>query len=130
MSNNLRSSVIRLAHANPELRPHLLPLLKTANEGTALPLMKVGGQYHDVDNQDIGQAAHTAKRAVDRVSETLMELASRRDKFEVDKDAYQVELRELYKEINDLFVWLWLIPTKAPKSKTLRQAGKVVPAKP
>lgn len=24
---NLRSSVIRLAHANPELRPHLLPLL-------------------------------------------------------------------------------------------------------
>ena len=28
MSNNLRSSVIRLAHANPSLRPHLLPLLK------------------------------------------------------------------------------------------------------
>ena len=27
MSNNLRSSVIRLAHSNPELRPHLLPLL-------------------------------------------------------------------------------------------------------
>ena len=31
MSNNLRSSLIRLAHANPELRHHLLPLLtKTA----------------------------------------------------------------------------------------------------
>lgn len=27
---NLRSKVIRLAHANPELRPHLLPLLKEA----------------------------------------------------------------------------------------------------
>jgi len=26
----LRSSLIRLAHANPELRPHLLPLLKEA----------------------------------------------------------------------------------------------------
>ena len=31
---NLRSSVIRLAHANPELRPHLLPLLgvRTADD--------------------------------------------------------------------------------------------------
>lgn len=28
MSNTLRSKVIRLAHANPSLRPHLLPLLK------------------------------------------------------------------------------------------------------
>ena len=27
MSNNLRSKIIRLAHANPALRPHLLPLL-------------------------------------------------------------------------------------------------------
>lgn len=27
MSNKLRSSIIRLAHSNPELRPHLLPLL-------------------------------------------------------------------------------------------------------
>ena len=30
MSDTLRSKVIRLAHANPSLRPHLLPLLKTA----------------------------------------------------------------------------------------------------
>lgn len=30
MSDSLRSKVIRLAHANPSLRPHLLPLLKTA----------------------------------------------------------------------------------------------------
>lgn len=34
---NLRSKVIRLAHANPDLRPHLLPLLKTGgNMGEAL----------------------------------------------------------------------------------------------
>lgn len=31
MTSTLRSSVIRLAHANPELRPHLLPLLKVAS---------------------------------------------------------------------------------------------------
>jgi hypothetical protein len=30
MSSNLRAGLIRLAHANPELRPHLLPLLKEA----------------------------------------------------------------------------------------------------
>jgi hypothetical protein len=30
--SSLRSKVIRLAHANPELRPHLLPLLKEAGE--------------------------------------------------------------------------------------------------
>lgn len=30
MSSTLRSKVIRLAHQNPSLRPHLLPLLKTA----------------------------------------------------------------------------------------------------
>jgi len=28
MSQDLRSQVIKLAHANPELRPHLLPLLE------------------------------------------------------------------------------------------------------
>lgn len=30
MTDNLRSKVIRLAHANPELRPHLLPILREA----------------------------------------------------------------------------------------------------
>lgn len=30
MKQNLRSQLIRLAHANPELRQHLLPLVKTA----------------------------------------------------------------------------------------------------
>ena len=29
---DLRSKLIRLAHQNPELRPHILPLLKTAGE--------------------------------------------------------------------------------------------------
>ncbi len=30
--SNLRSQVIKLAHSNPELRPHLLPILKTASQ--------------------------------------------------------------------------------------------------
>ena len=40
MSNSLRSKVIRLAHANPSLRPHLLPLLKTAAEATPYPQLR------------------------------------------------------------------------------------------
>lgn len=35
MSDSLRSKVIRLAHQNPELRPHLLPLLKEAAKAPA-----------------------------------------------------------------------------------------------
>jgi hypothetical protein len=31
MPDELRAKVIRLAHARPELRPHLLPLLKSAS---------------------------------------------------------------------------------------------------
>ena len=31
-SGNLRKQIIRLAHSNPELRPHLIPLLKVARE--------------------------------------------------------------------------------------------------
>jgi len=44
----LRSKLIRLAHAKPELRPHLLPLLKQASHG-ALDYNKVpdpGGFWH------------------------------------------------------------------------------------
>lgn len=32
--SDLRSKVIRLAHQNPELRPHLMPLLKEAAKST------------------------------------------------------------------------------------------------
>lgn len=38
MSNPLRSKIIRLAHANPELRPHLLPLIRRTKEaGPPIP---------------------------------------------------------------------------------------------
>ena len=41
MSNTLRSKVIRLAHQQPELRPHLLPLLvKTGAGETPYPQLK------------------------------------------------------------------------------------------
>ena len=37
---NLRKRTIRLAHENPELRPHLLPLLKQHKTGAALDAIK------------------------------------------------------------------------------------------
>lgn len=45
MSDNLRSKIIRLAHEIPELRPHLLPLLKSASRSfdqLKVDLEKVG----------------------------------------------------------------------------------------
>ena len=37
MSDNLRSRIIRLAHTRPDLRPHLLPLLKEAADVPVTP---------------------------------------------------------------------------------------------
>lgn len=52
----LRSQVIRLAHARPELRPHLLPLLKEAawkapalNKTLAAAISKKQGRQFSVD---------------------------------------------------------------------------------
>ena len=41
---SLRSQVIKLAHDKPELRQHLLPLVRTAARGT-LPLFRGLGKY-------------------------------------------------------------------------------------
>lgn len=32
MAHNLRSKLIKLAHANPDLRPHLLPMLRLSSD--------------------------------------------------------------------------------------------------
>jgi hypothetical protein len=42
MSNDLRSRAIRLAHANPELRPHLLPLLSGVEKSASDDYIQVG----------------------------------------------------------------------------------------
>ena len=38
----LRSSIIRLASTNPELRPHLLPLLTRTAAGQRIPQTRAG----------------------------------------------------------------------------------------
>jgi len=61
MSNNLRSRVIRLAHANPDLRPHLLPLLagKTAME---FPTEDARKKYLD-DHPDADPSNHSVSKS-------------------------------------------------------------------
>ena len=50
--STLRSKVIRLAHQNPDLRPHLLPLLvKTGAEKTPYPQLKAVLRSLDVGDQ-------------------------------------------------------------------------------
>lgn len=53
----LRSKIVRLAHQNPSLRPHLLPLLKTADlnlrkEKIVIPL--TGGGTQELDAMVVG----------------------------------------------------------------------------
>jgi len=55
--NTLRSKIIRLAHAQPALRPHILPLLKTADlnfrrEKITIPI--TGGGSQELDAMVVG----------------------------------------------------------------------------
>jgi hypothetical protein len=61
MGDNLRSRVIRLAHANPDLRPHLLPLLagKTAME---FPTEDARKKYLD-EHPDADASKHTISKS-------------------------------------------------------------------
>lgn len=48
MADTLRSKVIRLAYTHPEIRPHLLPLLKEAAAGM-VQINDVKGNVYEVD---------------------------------------------------------------------------------
>ena len=54
---NLRSKIIRLAHAQPALRPHLLPLLKTADlnfRKEKITIPTTGGKTQELDAMVVG----------------------------------------------------------------------------
>jgi len=42
MSSDLRSKLVRLAHENPDLRAHLLPILREAGEEKSASMMALG----------------------------------------------------------------------------------------
>jgi hypothetical protein len=51
--SNLRNKVIRLAHQNPDLRPHLLPLLKEASKGQAKAVIQSILKSLDLNGLDL-----------------------------------------------------------------------------
>lgn len=54
---DLRTKLIRLAHQNPSLRPHLMPLLKTAMDDNPYNLY---GNHEEVTGQISAEIAMTA----------------------------------------------------------------------
>ena len=82
MSNNLRSSIIRLASTNPELRPHLMPLLKEAaypREGRArVRLLPSGFQvFYSQSFSPVGLAAEKVGVQGDKTRESMKKFVER-----------------------------------------------------
>jgi len=65
MSSDLRSKVIRLAHSKPELRAHLLPLLKQGAEWATEEARK----QHLKDHPGANPSDHTVKKTEDKKPE-------------------------------------------------------------
>ena len=60
MRTNLRTRLIRLAHANPSLRPHLLPLLASARTGTEFATQEALADYLK-EHPDADKSKHSVK---------------------------------------------------------------------
>jgi len=84
MSNDLRSKVIRLAHQNPALRPHLLPLLKGGNKVASAESDFIDGYIegllHTSDDED-GRPLNRSYNARDLDSASLHNIQQRCRKF-------------------------------------------------
>lgn len=91
MSSDLRTLVIRLAHENPSLRPHLLPLLKEASgpEGKGTLVAENNG------TRTVWKKGVTAKEAAALIAEwdSLMNAAEGGDK-DAKKKLRAIPLKE------------------------------------
>lgn len=79
----LRTNLIRLAHSNPEMRPHLLPLLKKAQR--LHPRM--------VDRLTLDQAEDMVQDLMERLGDTLKSELDRyrADAYEARQNAEELE---------------------------------------
>jgi hypothetical protein len=98
----LRAKLIRLAHSNPELRPHILPLVKTAAYrpqyllATVKDLVNMGVQAEPIE------VVRALKTIQDEVGMLLI-LLNRQEKTRgLLRGAYAKNLR-LHEELNDVF---------------------------
>jgi len=89
MSNSLRAATIRLAASNPELRPHLLPLLDASREASARSVTSaeslVSRSITDFDFPDTPKVKPSAERlawrAFEDASGTMAEQIEASDLF-------------------------------------------------
>lgn len=109
---SLRKKLIRMAHANPELRPHLMPLLKQADESLLAlePPVDVADYYASapstakrkitlaVEKRD--QAAGRWKKALPRYTRAMQEMDKQHHLF-----VQAVEDMDKVAKRGDLFVY-------------------------
>ena len=101
----LRSSIIRLASTNPELRPHLLPLLKEAGS--------------HVEGLEISQSFFTLQNRLNDLKKEALRLADQHvHAREVGIDDQMVE--ELGVELDKLYSWVDRTLTKQVEDYTKR----------
>jgi len=76
--STLRKEIIRLAHSNPELRAHLLPILKEAGKGKPVGSDKIRSGFYQVTDGLNGLSEAIQKDAAtkddDKLEKALKEL--------------------------------------------------------
>ncbi len=113
MKDNLRSSVIKLAHANPNLRPHLLPLLvdrvaaPKPKARKPLPDLPWGLDWPDVfkNLKDLPEALSTA-REVKKLTDASSDWRSKSSRGSMSDSKVQ-EYKDRAKELGDEAVAKW-----------------------
>lgn len=141
--SNLRSSTIKLAHANPKLRKHLLPLLKKASED--MVRLTVGGltwEVYPLDNgvEDVEKDIHKilplvrsamsdpALRKPLRFSAATFHLTY--DGLDVSTDSFSVVPDQYAKFLEALIASGWTRTVEMVRSKFTNEESRfvVVPA--
>ena len=95
MDMNLRSKIIRLAHQNPDLRPHLLPVLKTAKS----ELYKLLEGYYNSEKESdkkFTQAVEEAKKKYDEAIDKA------NDDFRVLHDSAEWDLEDYLEDVTHI----------------------------
>lgn len=95
----LRDKLIRLAHAKPELRKHLLPILKEANSGGYLVEVNVGLWDYTDDTRGDWTDFLSYKKQYSNIPDALKDIEEKIDKAyeNADEDREMAEARWKYR---------------------------------
>lgn len=91
----LRNKLIRLAHAKPELRKHLLPILKEANSGGYLVEVNVGLWDYTDDSRGDWTDFLSYKKQYSNIPEALKDIEEKIDKA-YEKAGEEREMADSY----------------------------------